>query len=155
MLFPISVFVAMTVGVACAQDNSVAKFDPRMAIQSAVVDTNGIKWIDGKYLPIEGKYFTNTSAYYDRLPSNVTEKVNGGVRGMKNHSSGLQFRFSTNSKTLHFKWKPIKEALAMDHMPSTGVSGIDIYASDGDGKWRFVKQGRIRSAKAEIGRAHV
>ncbi|MBR1978384.1 MAG: hypothetical protein IJ985_02640, partial [Akkermansia sp.] len=24
---------------------------------------------------------------------------------------------------------------------------VDIYASDGDGKWRFVKQGRIRSAK--------
>jgi lysophospholipase L1-like esterase len=142
-----AVLAAVTVGVACAQDNSVAKFDPRMAIQSAVVDTNGVKWIDGKYLPIEGKYFTNTSAYYDRLPSNVTENVNGGVRGMKNHSSGLQFRFSTTSKNLHFKWKPIKEALSMDHMPATGVSGIDVYASDGDGKWRFVKQGRIRSAK--------
>ena len=134
---------AMAVGVACAQDNSVAKFDPRMAVQSAVVDTNGVKWIDGKYLPIEGRYFDNTSAYYDRLPSNVTVKVNGGVRGMKNHSSGMQFRFSTDSKKLHIKWKPVNVRLAMDHMPSTGVSGIDIYRQDADGKWKFVRQGRI------------
>ena len=144
----LAVLAAMMVGVVCAQDNSVAKFDPRMAIQSAVVDTNGIKWIDGRYLPLEGKYFSNTSAYYDRLPSNVTVKVNAGVRGMRNHSSGLQFRFSTNSKTLHFKWTPVNKSLAMDHMPSTGVSGIDIYAPDGNGKWKFVKQGRIRDAKA-------
>ena len=144
----LAVLAAMTVGVACAQENSVAKFDPRMAIQSAVVDTNGIKWIDGKFLPLEGKYFSNTSAYYDRLPSNVTENVNGGVRGMKNHSSGLQFRFSTNSKTLHFKWKPVNARLDMDHMPSTGVSGIDVYRQDAGGKWRYVKTGRIRNATA-------
>ena len=144
----VAFLAAITVGVACAQENSVAKFDPRMAIQSAVVDTNGVKWIDGKYLPIEGKYFTNTSAYYDRLPSNVTEKVNGGVRGMKNHSSGLQFRFTTNSKNLYFKWKPIYQRLAMDHMPATGVSGIDIYALDANGKWKFVRQGRISNGKA-------
>ena len=144
----LAVMAAMAVGVLCAQDNSVAKFDPRMAIQSAVVDTNGIKWIDGKYLPLEGKCFNNTSAYYDRLPSNVTAKVNSGVRGMKNHSSGLQFRFSTNSKKLHFRWKPTSRSLSMDHMPSTGVSGIDIYAPDANGKWKFVKQGRIRDGKA-------
>jgi lysophospholipase L1-like esterase len=115
-----------------------------MAVQSAVVDTNGVKWIDGKFLPIEGKCFANTSAYYDRLPSNVTAKVNAGVRALKTHSSGMQFRFSTDSKKLHFKWTPTSSRLAMDHMPATGVSGIDVYAQGADGKWRFVRQGRIR-----------
>ena len=135
----------LAAGAAFAQENAVEKYDSRMALQSAVVDTNGVKWIDGMFLPLEGKCFRNTTAYYDRLPSNVTEKVNAGVRGMRNHSSGLQFRFRTDSKNLHFKWKPINPSLAMDHMPSTGVSGIDIYGQDADGKWRFVRQGRIRS----------
>ena len=36
----------------------------------------------------------------------------------------------------------------MDHMPSTGVSGIDIYRfDDGIGEWRYVRTGRITSAK--------
>ena len=121
----------------------MAKYDPRMAVQAAIVDTNGIKWIDGKYLPIEGRCFDNTSAYYDRLPSNVTAKVNAGVRSMKSHSAGLQFRFSTDSRKLHFKWKPKNARLAMDHMPSTGVSGIDVYRQSANGKWKFYAQGRI------------
>lgn len=138
-----TVFAVLSVGLVYAQENSVAKYDPRMAVQAAIVDTNGIKWIDGKYLPIEGRCFDNTSAYYDRLPSNVTAKVNAGVRSMKSHSAGLQFRFSTDSRKLHFKWKPKNARLAMDHMPSTGVSGIDIYRQSANGKWKFYAQGRI------------
>ena len=143
----IAALAALTAGVLFAQDNSIARFDSRMAVQSAIVDTNGIKWIDGKYLPIEGRAFDNTGAYYDRLPSNVTAKVNAGVRALKRHSAGMQFRFITNSKKLHFKWKPLNERLAMDHMPATGVSGIDIYQQSPKGKWTFLKQGRITDGK--------
>jgi len=32
-------------------------------------------------------------------------------------------------------------------MPSTGVSGIDVYQLTKDGKWRYVKTGRITNAK--------
>jgi lysophospholipase L1-like esterase len=137
---------ALTVSVVCAQDN-ISKFDPRMAVETAIVDTNGIKWIDGKYLPIEGRAFNNNASYYERLPSNVTVKVNSGVRALQRHSSGMQFRFVTNSKKLHFKWKPLNERLAMDHMPATGVSGIDIYQQRPNGKWTFLKQGRITDGK--------
>ncbi len=113
-----------------------------MAIENAVTDTNGIKWIDGKYLPLEGKVFTNTSLFYDRLPKTVTTNVNGGVRSMRSHSAGLQFRFKTSSTRLYFKWQPLYRNLAMDHMPATGVSGIDIYRQEKDGTWRYVKTGR-------------
>ena len=126
--------------------DDISGFDPRMAVEKAVVDTNGVKWIDGKYLPLEGKAFSNTTAYYDRLPSNLTVKVNAGVRGMRNHSSGLQFRFRTDSKRLTFKWKPISGSLGMDHMPSTGKSGIDVYRQLKNGRWVYVKTGRIRNA---------
>ena len=41
--------------VAALAQAEVSKWDPRRAAESAVVDTNGVKWIDGKFLPIEGR----------------------------------------------------------------------------------------------------
>ena len=132
---------------AIADQSVIARFDPNMAQQNAVV-TNGVKWIDGRFLPIEGRAFNDTAHYYDRLPANVTTKVNGGVRSMKHHTSGMLFRFRTDSKKLSFKWIPYDPGLEMDHMPSTGVSGIDVYRFDeAAGTWRYVKTGRIWDAK--------
>ena len=137
-----AVFVA---GAAFAND--IAKYDKNMAVEGIVV-TNGIKWVDGKLLPIEGRAFNDVEHYYDRLPAGVTTNVNGGVRSMKHHTSGMQFRFVTDSKKLSFKWVPYNQSLAMDHMPASGVSGIDVYRFDAkSGRWLYVKTGRITNAK--------
>ena len=120
----------------------IADYDPRMAVATAKVE-NGVKWIDGVHLPIEGRAFDNTAAYYDRLPKTVTTNVNAGVRGMLNHTTGMQLRFRTDSKRVIVKWVPVNSSLAMDHMPATGVSGIDVYRQEPDGKWRYVNTGRI------------
>ncbi len=136
------------IAATCVADGpatGIAVFDPNMAVASTTV-TNGVKWIDGKALPLEGKAFTDVEHFYDRLPSNVTTAVNGGVRSMKHHTAGMQFRFTTDSKKLHFKWVPYGGNLSMDHMPATGVSGIDIYRQTPDGRWRYVKTGRISRA---------
>ncbi len=125
------------------EQSDVAKFDPNMIVKNAIVDDSGVKWIDGQYLPLEGKAFSDVDFFYDRLPKNVTTNVNPGVRNIKHHSAGLQFRFKTDSGKLWIKWTPRNRELAMDHMPSTGVSGIDIYAKGDDGVWRYVKTGRI------------
>ena len=130
-----------------ADQTEIAKWDPNMAQRNAVV-TNGVKWIDGRFLPLEGRVFNDTEAYYDRLPANVTTNVNGGVRSMKHHTSGMLFRFRTDSRKLTFKWVPYSSNLAMDHMPSTGVSGIDVYRFDAEkDRWFYVKTGRIWSKK--------
>ena len=144
------VFAATLILAACtsfAQQSEIAKWDPAMAQQSAVI-SNGVKWIDGKCLPIEGRAFADVEHYYDRLPANVSTNVNAGVRGMKHHTSGMMFRFKTDSRQLNFKWTPWKEGLAMDHMASTGVSGIDVYRFDEKkNRWLYVKTGRIWDAK--------
>ena len=132
---------------AFAGQEEIAKWDPAMAQTSAVV-TNGVKWIDGRHLPLEGRAFADTEEYYDRLPADVTTNVNGGVRSMKHHTAGMQFRFSTNSRKLTFRWKPYSASLAMDHMPSTGVSGIDVYRFDKEKhRWHYVQTGRIYNAE--------
>ena len=115
---------------------------------AAAAATKGeMKWIDGRDLPIEGRAFDGTEHYYDRLPSNVTANVNSGVRSLKHDTAGMQFRFSTDSTKLVFRWTPYDTKLSMDHMPATGVSGIDVYRFDAvKGRWRYVKTGRITSA---------
>ena len=125
--------------VSFAQSNEIEKFDPRMAAANAIVDTNGIKWIDGKYLPLEGKCFKDVDDFYDRLPKNVTTNVNGGVRSMKHHTSGLQFRFRTDSSFLVIRHTPLNGWHAMPHMTEVGTSGWDVYRLDKtSGKWCFV-----------------
>ena len=134
-------------GCACARQGDIERWDPNMAVANAVV-TNGVKWIDGRFLPIEGRAFDDVEHYYDRLPANVTTNVNAGVRGMKHNTSGMLFRFSTDSGKLNFKWVPYNGCLAMDHMPASGMSGIDVYRWDaGKGRWLYVKTGRITDPK--------
>ena len=140
--------IATVCTCAFAQQSEIAKWDSRMAADNAVVDTNGVKWIDGKYLPIEGRAFDDVDHFYDRLPANVTTNVNGGVRDMKHHTSGMLFRFKTDSSRLDFKWLPYSRSLAMHHMPSTGVSGVDVYRWDEKkGRWFYVKTGSVKDAE--------
>jgi len=57
------------------------------------------------------------------------------------HSAGLCVRFITDSPSLSVRWSLRLENLAMNHMPATGVSGVDLYARQGD-IWRWVATGR-------------
>ncbi len=143
-------FAACVAAAACAASLSArgdaGAFDPDMVIPNVVI-SDGVKWIDGRYLPIEGRTFDGTEQYYDRLPTNVTASVNSAVRTAKHHTAGMQFRFSTDSTSLVFKWTPYNNGLSADNMAATGASGIDVYRFDAAGGcWRYVKTGRISSA---------
>ena len=126
--------------VLTADQSEIAKWDPRMAADKAVVDTNGVKWIDGRYLPIEGRWnLGDTKHYYMRLPDSLTTNVNGGVRGMRDNTSGMIFRFRTDSNFLVLRHTPLHGWHAMPHMTEVGTSGWDVYRLDKEsGKWRFV-----------------
>lgn len=107
------------------------------------VDAEDIRWIDGRDLPLEGRAFADVRNFYDRLPANLTTNVNAGVHALQRCTSSMQFRFVTDSHKLRFDWRPRCEQLALDHMPSTAVSGIDVYRLDATNGWRYVKTGRI------------
>ena len=145
MMLAVYVAVAACTAYMFAQDG-IGTFDPDMEIPGVI--TNGVKWIDGRLLPIEGRAFDGTEHYYDRLPTNVTASVNGNVRTMKHHTAGMQFRFVTDSKTLVFKWVPYNASLEANNMAASGASGIDVYRFDAvSGKWLYVKTGRISNSE--------
>ena len=99
-------------------------------------------WYDCRDLPLEGKAWADTEAPFDRLPARAKGVVTDAVWGLSHHSAGLCARFTTDSPTVRVKWSLLNAGLAMPHMAATGVSGVDLYARDGKGAWRFVGNGR-------------
>ena len=115
--------------------------DRRMATEFTVV-SNGVKWIDGRALPLEGKSCANVARYYDRFTDSVTTNVNQGVHWLKRFTAGMQFRFSTDSSKLRFRWHPICNILESGNLSRQGQSGIDVYRFDvRSGRWRYLKTG--------------
>lgn len=110
--------------------------------ETGVEDTNGVAWYDGTNLPIEGKGWTNTQSFYDRLPAAARGVVPSSVWNLGHDTAGLCLRFRTDATTLRVRWALLKSGLAMPHMPATGVSGVDLYGKDPSGQWHFIANGR-------------
>ena len=109
--------------LATTAADGVAKFDSRMAAGKAAV-ADGLKWIDGRELPLEGRPFRDVESPYDRLPKNVTTNVNAGVRSMKHHTAGMQFRFSTDTRKLRLRWIPYSSEINVgDNLSNSAGTG--------------------------------
>jgi len=48
-------------------------------------------------------------------------------------------RFKTDATAIHVHYRLFRERMGLPHMPATGVSGVDLYARDKDGTWRWVQ----------------
>lgn len=101
-----------------------------------------IVWHDCKDIGIEGKGWSNTLSPYDRLPATAQGKVPKAVWELGHHTAGLCVRFTTDAPSIQVRWTLLSPVLAMEHMPATGVSGIDLYGKDGAQPWRFIGNGR-------------
>ena len=97
-----------------------------------------IDWYNVKDIGVEGKGWTNTKRYFDRLPSKAEGVVRDPVWNLSRHSAGMCMRFITDSPNIYVRYKLHLETLEMSHMPATGVSGIDLYADNGEGIDRWV-----------------
>src|SRR2546421_5807034 len=99
---------------ADALDPALAKKDP----------ADGTQWFEIQLLNVEGKGWTETKAFYDRLPAKAEAVVRPPVWNLSRNSAGLCVRFVTDATTLRGRWTLSSERLAMEHMPATGVSGL-------------------------------
>ena len=113
------------------QKNDIAKLDKNFA---PVEVANDLKWYDIRDLGIEGQGWRDTEAPYDRLPARAKSIVRPPVWDLSQHSSGLCVRFMTDSPSISARWTLRSASLAMNHMPASGMSGLDLYAKL-NGKW--------------------
>lgn len=73
---------------------------------------------------------------YYRLPGRAKEVVRKPVWGLSKHSAGLSIVFRSNAPEIKVRYA-VTEGFAMAHMPATGKSGVDLYATDANGKLRW------------------
>ena len=73
---------------------------------------------------------------YYRLPERAKEVVRKPVWGLSRHSAGLSIVFRSNAPEIKVRYA-VTEGFAMAHMPATGKSGVDLYATDANGKLRW------------------
>lgn len=86
---------------------------------------------------IEGQAWpAQTAAPYDRFPARAEKTLDPNVWNISHSSAGLYIKFRTNATSLVVRYA-VKGALQMTHMPATGVSGIDMYAIDPNGQWKW------------------
>jgi len=84
---------------------------------------------------------TESSHQYQRLPDKAKERVREPVWSLSRHSSGMSVRFKTNSSNITIRYQ-VEGSLSMPHMPATGVSGVDLYARNSSGNWRWCRGSR-------------
>jgi len=108
-----------------------------------------LQWYNVEEWGIEGKGWNNTKRYFDRLPAKAEGMVREPVWNLSRHSAGMTVRFITDAQNIHVRYDLLLKNLAMNHMPATGVSGIDLYAEDGQGVERWVSVVRPNEIKIE------
>lgn len=71
-----------------------------------------------------------------RFPPRAEANVRKAVWNLSRNSAGLSIRFISNADQIVVRYK-VTGAVNMPHMPSTGVSGVDLYGIDSDGNWQW------------------
>ena len=138
---------------ASAQQAPAApKAAPRTAERYAVRAEEKVAWHDVRATGLEGRAFAEAErkAWFDRLPAEADGKVTPAVWSLSRDSAGMMFRFRTDSRAIYAHYRLTKPLLAMPHMPATGVSGLDLYARDKDGRWRWVQVTRPATQELKV-----
>lgn len=119
---------------------------PSLAVAARwAADEAEIVWRDARELVVEGRGWTETEQFFERLPSKAKSRATDSVWGLSKHSAGLCVRFISDAPAISARWTVTKSNLAMPHMPATGVSGLDLYVRDGR-VWRWIGAGRPRES---------
>ncbi len=94
--------------------------------------------VTGEQSYVEGQAWTaEVETPYDRLPLRAKDQVRGAVWNLSKHAAGLMVRFRTNAEQIKVRYG-VTGNFEMNHMPATGVSGVDLYAKDGEGAWHWL-----------------
>ena len=108
-----------------------------------------IKYYGKNFFSLEGTLIPDSLKQnrYDRLPISYKDIVRKPVWDLSKSSAGMSIRFISNSKIISVKWTILND-LKMNHMPDTGIKGIDLYFKNKD-KWQYINTGRPEGIKNE------
>lgn len=92
---------------------------------------------DSSFPVIDGQAWSNEMQdTIQRFPPRAEASVRKAVWNLSRNSAGLSIRFVSNAEQIVVRYK-VTGSINMPHMPSTGVSGVDLYGIDSDGNWKW------------------
>ena len=99
-----------------------------------------LQWHDVSQWGVEGRAWPDLERkrWYDRFPAIAEATVTPAVWGLSRHSAGMLVRFTTNADAIWANYTLFSDRIAMPNMTAIGVSGLDLYARDDAGTWRWV-----------------
>jgi hypothetical protein len=97
-----------------------------------------LNYFDGQSFTITGKYHSEKN--YARFPKIYENKLRRDVWDLGRNSAGISIRFRSNASQINVRWT-VQGDNIMDHMPATGIKGVDLYAWV-DNHWKYVNTGR-------------
>ena len=106
-------------------------------------------WFDVVNWEVEGRAYRETAKPFDRFPAKAEASLRKAVWDLSRHSAGMVARFATDSPVVKVRYQLSSPRLAMNHMPATGVSGVDLYARTEGGDLRWVNVSRPTKTSVE------
>src|SRR5687768_5545447 len=97
-----------------------------------------LAWHDVRQWGVEGKGWTDTEHYFDRLPARANGVVREVVWNLSRHSTGISVRFETDATRIAARWSFRVKPNLMLHMPALSSCGLDLYATDTAGRSRWL-----------------
>jgi lysophospholipase L1-like esterase len=115
----------------------VALFGSALAVQAQQLAP--FRWLDplDEGAVVHGVGWDELRSGYVRLPDRAHGVVRSEVWDLSRNSAGLSLVFESDAPEMIVLYG-VKDGLGMFHMPSTGRSGLDLYATDSEGRLRWV-----------------
>ncbi len=97
-------------------------------------------WKDVTAWGVEGRAFDDLprQAWFDRFPAQAEGRVTDAVWNLSRDSAGMMVRFKSDATVIWADYTLRKERMAGANMTAIGASGLDLYARDEQGRWRWV-----------------
>lgn len=132
-------------GASPASANPVVP--PASEAITAKPDEPVIEWYDVTDWGVEGRAWPELERkrWFDRLPAAAEGKVTEKVWNLSRDSSGMMVRFKTDATEIWADYSLLKSGLNGSNMTPIGASGLDLYARDPSGQWRWVGVARPTS----------
>lgn len=108
---------------------------------AGAIKTADMEWHDASGLPVTGSACPGTQRLYQRLPDSLKGRVRDELWALGQNTAGLAIRFSSDAGALGLKWRALNK-FNMNHMTPAGIRGLDLYALDDRGEWRWVNSAR-------------
>ena len=142
--------VALLAQAPAARPADVTKADPSLGAGKAAAAN--VEWHDVTTWGVEGREFVDAQRlrWFDRLPASAEATVTKNVWNLSRDSAGMMVRFKTDASSLHVHYRLTKDRLAIPNMPATGVSGVDFYARNDKGEWKWVNVTRPATQEIKV-----